>query len=857
MKIYPIISLFMLVLWTEPGLCSSGMVIKGVPAEPSGPVLLTASAAGVFQACTRAEPLQMIYLAGAEGNAVSVFDGARKEYFHAENAQLLKFKAGGSLGIHTVRIYDRKKRVLDELNFTLDARTRVDDNGYYAGMFDLFEHGMRLFGKNGVGTTRFRGQTYHHFVHWLLDHYHTMKGMQYFEGIGHEIVDLFRLGQRENGMVMSNVRRLQHPSYWETAYGPEFTSRYDGDLVFIRQPTENHCEYIYVLILYLGWKATGDGQYLERNIASADKALDYSVMNELRWSEKFKLLKRAFTIDSWDFQVRDEYTPDLGVGSNMMIHPGKTKFGIFYGDNTGYALACDRMAELYSHLGDDQKAEKYRQRALGIRMNLDSLSWNGRFFTHFIDEDESIERKLGVDIYAQISHSNMYSLNRNLNPEQNLAILRTYQELKEDLPSGSPGEWYAIYPPFQRGFGEHNEIWQYMNGGIAGHAAGELARGAFENGQEAYGRDILERLCELGRANRYMVAFAYTGAYPEPPEPAYETIDLSENANMDIRAPGGREAKAWMLEHEGNDMRNLPVGRQVLAGIDFHITDPSLNGGRSVLAVSTAEALPDRIDIPVNRHAACVYLLHASNRVGNENVCGSICFHYGDGESATQYIIKGKHLSSWWFPSLRSDRGGIAWRGENLESLDVGVSWTAIDNPHPDKDISSISIQSAKDKSIYAVLAMTLSDQPHYVKPPLVSYGGPNNWAAGTAMAGLIEGLCGVRDRGTRFDEPVLAPRWAGSKTDSATVIVRYAASDGYVAYRYRHLPQEKTIIMEVTGSGEDSQMHVLLPEGVPAAREVLVDGKPVEFKTVLMGCSVYTDFSLVSLHPRVIKISY
>ena len=85
MKTYPIISLFMLVLWTEPGLCSSGMVTKGAPAEPSGPVLLTGSAAGVFQACTQAEPLQMIYLAGAEGNAVSVYDGAGKEYFHPNN----------------------------------------------------------------------------------------------------------------------------------------------------------------------------------------------------------------------------------------------------------------------------------------------------------------------------------------------------------------------------------------------------------------------------------------------------------------------------------------------------------------------------------------------------------------------------------------------------------------------------------------------------------------------------------------------------------------------------------------------------------------------------------------------------
>ena len=32
-----------------------------------------------------------------------------------------------------------------------------------------------------------------------------------------------------------------------------------------------------------------------------------------------------------------------------------------------------------------------------------------------------------------------------------------------------------------------------MNGGVAGHAAGELARGAYENGYENYGSEILNK----------------------------------------------------------------------------------------------------------------------------------------------------------------------------------------------------------------------------------------------------------------------------------------------------------------------------------------------------------------------------
>ena len=39
----------------------------------------------------------------------------------------------------------------------------------------------------------------------------------------------------------------------------------------------------------------------------------------------------------------------------------------------------------------------------------------------------------------------------------------------------------------------------YMNGGISPLLAGELAKGAFDHGMEAYGVDILERLWTLSQ----------------------------------------------------------------------------------------------------------------------------------------------------------------------------------------------------------------------------------------------------------------------------------------------------------------------------------------------------------------------
>ena len=84
----------------------------------------------------------------------------------------------------------------------------------------------------------------------------------------------------------------------------------------------------------------------ERNLDCAARALDYCVTDTVRWSKRFQLLKRPYCIDSWDFQVDDEYTPDAPLSPTMVIVPGKTKFGIFFGDNTGYYEACNQLAEM-------------------------------------------------------------------------------------------------------------------------------------------------------------------------------------------------------------------------------------------------------------------------------------------------------------------------------------------------------------------------------------------------------------------------------------------------------------------------------------------------------------------------------
>jgi hypothetical protein len=662
-------------------------------------------------------------------------------------------------------------------------------------------------------------------------------------------------------MIWSRIEDDADSAYYKTCYGPFGYVRLYGDRYFVRQPPENHPEYIYVSSVYACWKSAGDDAWMQRHLGSAARALDYSITDPARWSQRFQLLKRVYTIDSWDFQVDDAYTPKLGLTDTMLIDPVKSKFGVFFGDNVYYAAACEELAEMFDHAGQAPQAARYRTRAGEIRARLDALSWNGRFFTHFIDEDPTVQRDLGVDEKAQIAQGNAYSLNRGIGREHSEAIINTYRDLKQHLPPGSPGEWYAIYPPFVKGFNRHDAEWQYMNGGVGGHIAGELARGAFENGHESYALDILERLTALGTKYGHKISFSYTGSIPPPPPPPhFAPVSLAAFANMDITDQGGPASAPWMRQNRpGDDIRGLPTGARVFAGIPFDVTDPAANQRRTVLAISRQKGLAASAEIPVNRPAGCIYILHTSSKPTSEQVCGSVSLLYDDGSRHTQYLIMEKHLTYWWFSRLQTESSGIAWHGPSPVADDVGLSWCAIDNPQPEKTIRALSFQAPDDDGIYALVGLTLADRAHYVPPNPVSFGGPDDWAAATAMAALIEGLAGVKDspKTQAYSHPLLSPRWDLAPGASVKAIVRYAASKGYVAYTYACDPSAREIRLSLTGGGEAIDCHVLLPAAPPSTLTVQAGSQAIPCRLTTTGPSHYADFSLTSGQPQTLSIHY
>jgi hypothetical protein len=805
------------------------------------------------------QPLQTLAVENVNGS-IKVFDGNGKQYFSSETKPITTFIVGGSLGKQVVRIYNNQNKIIDSLSFYVDAKTNIDDGGYYKNMFDLFYNGMFADVKEGTFPVEWNCKTYHVIVPWVLDNFQTMEGLKYFLPNGKELIDIMRQAQRNDGMIYSFIQYQDNADYFLTRDKFSGYSKKIGDKVFVRQPVENHPEYLYVNTIYSVWKSDGNNKWMKENLASAERALDYAPNDAARWSKRFGLLKRAYTIDSWDFAVEDEYTPDIGLTNTMIIDPNKTKFGVFFGDNTGYIEACYQLAEMLAATGDSINTKKYKQRGEEMSERLNKLAWNGNFFTHFIDEDSTVHRNLGVDEKSQIAQSNAYSLNRDITHEQSKAIIETYINLKNHLPVGSPGEWYAIYPPFQKGFTMHDAIWQYMNGGVGGHNAGELARGAYENGFEDYGTDILNRVYELGKKYGNKISFAYTGSIPPPPPaPVFKTIDLSAYANMDLSNTNNSANHKWMNGGKpGDDFHNLPVGEQMFDSIKFNVINPATNNRNAVVAVSNQKNLPDSVIVPVNDTAACLYLLHTASHPASENVAGIVKIMYDDGSNYLQYIIMGKQLAYWWFSQLKTDYSGIAWYGKDDVSEGIGVSWCAIDNPHPQKKIKSIVVQSSQNDNIYTVFAITLSNEKHYVPVNPVSFGGPDDWAAATNMAAMIEGLAGVKDaeHSEAFNDAIVAPRWTTTQSDSVNVAVRYAASKGYVSYQYHLHKKEENITIIATTGGHEMLFHVLLPPNTKAI-SVTANNKAVSFKSSLVEQSAYADFEVPANGVKEILVNY
>lgn len=794
------------------------------------------------------QPLQSITIRSSIKGIISVRDGKAGLYIKSnKEVDSFTFLVAGSLGNHIIFLEDKNGKLIDAIGFQVNCKTEiVDSKGKYKELLSNLEWTLKRE-NDWSETTIFRmnGRIYSVFVGWLRDHTHTMKGMKYFHPVLKDGFDLFANSQREDGMVFDNLySRYPEPDWWDkTLEKGNFGKNIEnGYFQFRRQPVEADVEYLFVECLYYTWKATGDNAWMMQALDKAIKALNYSTSDEYRFSKKYNLIKRGFTIDTWDFV--HEYDSEMTAnGSGQAIDPKINDFGIMHGDNTGFVASSRYLSEMLTVANRNEEAKLWIEKANDFEKRLNKLAWNGSFFTHFVPEPEDFWKKRDIgktDPSSQVSLSNAYALNRGIGKDKQKAIIETYLKIRKNLPKGSPGEYYTIYPIFEKGFGKDNEAYEYMNGGVISIVAGELARGAFENGYEQYGVEILDNILALSRKYNNYLNCTLRGAAIDVPQRSFEPISIKNIANADFNGKGAKGVPGWSGEGEDNDLKNMPIGSQTFRDIPFEIVDPSKNGRKGALIISNDEGYIKKSTLKVSKKAKTIYILQATSK---SNLIATITLKYKDGTSFVDYVL-GNDIGNWWYPQEK-DNWKVAFGVENNKSKRVGLGIYSLLNPNFEKEIESIDFEIVKDNnSKWFIGGVTLSKELPFFDKGDISFGIPDRWGAAAVVYGLVEGLVGVVDEGVAFDKVLLSPKWASTEENKVSATIKYEASLGFVKYNY--IKTDEKINILATSSSTDYELKILLPRD-KNVENVMLNNEKTQFNLEKIENSTYLTVNIVN----------
>ena len=387
--------------------------------------------------------------------------------------------------------------------------------GEYAELLTNLE--SQLTKKGNITIKLLGGKPRTIFVTWIRDQVHVMKAMKYLHPDMESFLEFFLINQTEEGLFYDYIMPLTYGSAGDRKN--IFNKRYwkvfpEDSIQMHRLPVEADVEYLVVEGVYAAWQSSGDTAFIKKWLPSLEKGMHYSMHDPLRWSEKFGLVKRGYTLDTWDFMLlpapRAEYTRNGGnVQKGIFDIDEKTPMGIMHGDNSGMLAAGRQLSNMFKAVGDAEKSTQWDKQAGIFRDKTNALCWNGKYYAHFVEVDKQ-PPYLKMDQRNTLSLSNPYDINRGL-PTEKMAesILKTYQQLKETNKDHSFAEWYGVYPPVEPHFADYKPG-SYMNGGVNTIVAGELAKAAFQHGFESYGIDILQRIINLIKKHNGDLPVAYT-----------------------------------------------------------------------------------------------------------------------------------------------------------------------------------------------------------------------------------------------------------------------------------------------------------------------------------------------------------
>lgn len=440
---------------------------------------------------------------------------------NGENGYCFSYIPRGSAGKQTITIYSGDL-IVGVAEVYLDARTTViteDEsfNNFYNTLIRQVitrNQPVYTFDDQTLGAHTFKMH-----MSWLRDHIHMMEAGIYWQTGYKEVLDFWIDYQHEDGffyemIVVADTDAWK--SYTEGSDEKFYKDMGDGNYI-LRFEIEADIEYLVVDAVYMAWQTTGDAQWMQSKIPNLEKALKWIMTNPERWSKEYGLPIRGSSVDTYDFT----YGHNTGNRRVVWWEEGMdwgTAMAIFHGDCTGFAQACNQLAEMYRTTGNTEKAKYWEKVSDDVMRNLTAATWNGNYFAHMVQVHPKLEdlpadwqEDLSGD-WTRLSYSNTCALNRDvLTQEQAASIINSFKALRDNPPKQETtdgyaedtlfAEWVTIYPSYRKKEYVKYDPGAYINGSIAPFCGGELANGCFEWGYPDYGYDCISRLKSLLEKN--------------------------------------------------------------------------------------------------------------------------------------------------------------------------------------------------------------------------------------------------------------------------------------------------------------------------------------------------------------------
>ncbi|MBR3087059.1 MAG: beta-galactosidase trimerization domain-containing protein [Kiritimatiellae bacterium] len=188
-------------------------------------------------------------------------------------------------------------------------------------------------------------------------------------------------------------------------------------------------------------------------------------------------------------------------------------------------------------------------------------------------------------------------------------------------------------------------------------------------------------------------------------------LDLRAVANRSFVDSVAGDGKGGWTDQGENCLRNAPWGVTDCNGVPFDFIRPDQNDDRACVMLRSEKLpyLPEAVrGIDAGLKAEALFFLHAGAWLeGVETEIMRYVVHYADGTDETVPVVARRDIDDWWIDGRKraaaTARCRIGWRNSENRGFCV-LRW---DNPHPEKTIATIDVESACGVAIPIVAAIS------------------------------------------------------------------------------------------------------------------------------------------------------